>query len=44
MKTTKGVCNYAAEPGIAKPEALKPGMEERSKGIGEKAAETNAKV
>ena len=38
MKTTKDVRKYAAEQGIAEEEALKKGMEEKSKEFAEKGA------
>ena len=44
MKTTEGVRKYAAEQGIAEEEALKRGMEEKSKEFVEKGAEVYAKV
>ena len=44
MNTTKNVRKYAAEQGIAEEEALKKGMEEKSKEFVEKGAEVYAKV
>jgi len=39
MKTTKDVPKYAAEPSIAEEEALKKGMEEKSKEFSERGKE-----
>ena len=44
MKRTEDVRKYAAEQGIAEEEALKKGMEEKSKEFVEKGAEVYAKV
>jgi phosphomethylpyrimidine synthase len=44
MKITEDVRNYAAEQGIAEEEALKKGMEEKSKEFVEKGAEVYAKA
>jgi N-6 DNA Methylase/ORF6N domain len=44
MKFTEDVRKYAAEPGIAEEEALKRGMEEKSKEFVEKGAEVYAKA
>jgi phosphomethylpyrimidine synthase len=44
MKITEDVRKYAAEQGIAEEEALKRGMEEKSKEFVEKGAEVYAKV
>ena len=44
MKITEDVRKYAAEQGIAKEEALKKGMEEKSKEFVEKGAEVYAKA
>jgi phosphomethylpyrimidine synthase len=44
MKITEDVRKYAAEQGIAEEEALKQGMEEKSKEFVEKGAEVYAKV
>jgi predicted DNA-binding WGR domain protein len=44
MKPTEDVRKYAAEQGITEEEALKKGMEEKSKGFVEKSAEIYAKV
>ena len=44
MKITEGVRKYAAEQGIAETDALKRGMEEKSKECVEKGAEVYAKV
>jgi phosphomethylpyrimidine synthase len=44
MKITEDVRKYAAEQGIAEDEALKKGMEEKSKEFVEKGAEVYAKV
>ena len=44
MKITEDVRKYAAEQGIAEEEALKKGMEEKSKEFTEKGAELYAKV
>jgi hypothetical protein len=44
MKITEDVRKYAAEQGIAAEEALKKGMEEKSKEFVEKGAEVYAKV
>jgi phosphomethylpyrimidine synthase len=44
MKTTKHVGKYAAEQGIAEEEALKKGMEEKSKEFVEKGAEVYARA
>jgi len=44
MKITEDVRKYAAEQGIAEEEALKKGMEEKSKEFAEKGAEVYAKV
>jgi len=41
---TKDVRKYAAEQGIAEDEAIKRGMEEKSKEFVEKGAEAYAKV
>jgi phosphomethylpyrimidine synthase len=40
----RDVCKYAAERGIAEKEALKKGMEEKSKEFVEKGAEVYAKA
>jgi phosphomethylpyrimidine synthase len=40
----RDVCKYAAEQGIAEKEALKKGMEEKSKEFVEKGAEVYAKA
>jgi hypothetical protein len=39
-----GTCNYAQRPGIAEEEALKKGMEEKSKEFVEKGAEVYTKL
>jgi hypothetical protein len=44
MKIAEDVRKYAAEQGIAEEEALKKGMEEKSKEFVEKGAEVYAKV
>ncbi len=44
IKITKDVRKYAAEQGIAEEEALKKGMEEKSKEFVEKGAEVYAKA
>jgi phosphomethylpyrimidine synthase len=44
MKITEDVRKYAAEQGVAEEEALKKGMEEKSKEFVEKGAEVYAKV
>jgi len=44
MKTTEDVRKYAAEQGIAEEEALKKGMEEKSKEFAEKGNELYAKA
>ena len=44
MKITEDVRKYAAEQGIAEEEALKKGMEEKSKEFVEKGAEVYAKA
>ena len=44
MKITEDVRKYAAEQGIAEGEALKKGMEEKSKEFVEKGAEVYAKA
>ena len=44
MKITEDVRKYAAEQGIAEEEALKKGMEEKSKEFVDKGAEVYAKV
>ena len=44
MKITEDVRKYAAEQGIAEDEALKKGMEEKSKEFVEKGAEVYAKA
>jgi phosphomethylpyrimidine synthase len=44
MKITEDVRKYAAEQGIAEEEALKKGMEEKSKEFAEKGSELYAKV
>ncbi len=44
MKLTEDVRKYAAEQGITEEEALKRGMEEKSKEFVEKGAEVYAKV
>ena len=44
MKITEDVRKYAAEQGIAEEEALKQGMEEKSKEFVEKGAEVYAKA
>ena len=44
MKITEDVRKYAAELGIAEEEALKRGMEEKSKEFVEKGAEVYAKA
>jgi phosphomethylpyrimidine synthase len=44
MKITEDVRKYAAEQGIAEEEALKKGMEEKSKEFLEKGAEVYAKA
>jgi phosphomethylpyrimidine synthase len=44
MKITAAVRKYAAERGIAEEEALKKGMEEKSKEFVEKGVEIYAKV
>jgi phosphomethylpyrimidine synthase len=44
MKITEDVRKYAAEQGIAEEEALKRGMEEKSKEFVEKGAEVYAKL
>ncbi len=44
MKITEDVRKYAAEQGIAEEEALKKGMEEKSKEFAEKGAEVYAKA
>jgi phosphomethylpyrimidine synthase len=44
MKITEDVRKYAAEQGIAEEEALKKGMEAKSKEFVEKGAEVYAKI
>ena len=44
MKITEDVRKYAAEQGIAEEEALKQGMEEKSKEFVEKGAQVYAKA
>jgi phosphomethylpyrimidine synthase len=44
MKTAEDVRKYAAKQGIAEEEALKKGMEEKSKEFVEKGAEVYAKA
>ena len=44
MKITKDIRKYAAEQGIAEEEALKQGMEAKSKEFAEKGAEIYAKA
>jgi phosphomethylpyrimidine synthase len=44
MKITEDVRKYAAEQGIAEEEALKKGMEEKSKEFAEKGSELYAKA
>ena len=44
MKTTEEVRKYAAEQGIAEEEALKKGMEEKSREFAEKGNEIYAKA
>jgi phosphomethylpyrimidine synthase len=44
MKITEDVRKYAAEQGIAKEEALRKGLEAKSKEFAEKGAEVYAKV
>jgi phosphomethylpyrimidine synthase len=44
MKTTAAVRQYAAEQGLAEEEALKKGMEAKSKEFMEKGAEVYAKA
>jgi phosphomethylpyrimidine synthase len=44
MKITEDVRKYAAEQGIAEEEALKKGMEEKSKEFVKKGAEVYAKA
>ncbi len=44
MNTTKHVREYAAEEGLAEEEALKNGMEAKSKEFVEKGAEVYAKA
>jgi hypothetical protein len=44
MKITEDVRKYAAEQGIAEEEALKKGMEEKSKEFTEKGSELYAKA
>ncbi len=44
MKITEDVRKYAAEQGIAEEEALKKGMEEKSKEFVEKGAEVYARA
>jgi phosphomethylpyrimidine synthase len=44
MKITEDVRKYAAEPGVSEEEALKHGMEEKSKEFVEKGAEVYAKA
>ena len=44
MKTTVGMRKYAAEQGIAEEEALKKGMEEKSREFAEKGNEIYAKA
>ena len=44
MKITEDVRKYAAEQGIAKEEALKKGMEEKSREFSEKGNEIYAKA
>ena len=44
MKITEDVRKYAAEQGIAEEEALKAGMEEKSKEFAEAGAELYAKA
>ena len=44
MKITEDVRKYAAEQGIAEEEALKKGMEEKSKEFAEKGNEIYAKA
>jgi phosphomethylpyrimidine synthase len=44
MKTTEDVRKYAAEQGIAEEEALKRGMEEKSKEFTQNGAELYAKA
>jgi len=43
MKITEDVCKYAAEQGVSKEEALKKGMETKSKEIVEKGVEVYPK-
>ena len=44
MKTTEDIRKYAAEQGIAEEEALKKGMEEKSKEFAESGAEVYTKA
>ena len=44
MKITEDVRKYAAEQGVSEEEALKRGIEEKSKEFVEKGAEVYAKV
>ena len=44
MKITENVRNYAAEQGIAEEDALKRGMEEKSKEFVEKGAKVYARM
>ena len=44
MKITEDVRKYAAEQGVSEEEALKKGMEEKSKEFVEKGAEVYAKA
>jgi phosphomethylpyrimidine synthase len=44
MKITKDVRKYAAEQGIAEEEALKRGMEEKSKEFVQRGAEVYTKI
>jgi phosphomethylpyrimidine synthase len=44
VKTIEDVSKYAAEQGIAEEEALKKGMEEKSREFTEKGAELYAKA
>jgi phosphomethylpyrimidine synthase len=44
MKITEDVRKYAAEQGVAEEEALKAGMEEKSRQFVEKGAEIYAKA
>ncbi len=44
MNPTEDICKYAAEQGLAEEEALKRGMEAKSKEFAEKGSELYAKA